>query len=250
MPALRTLAKLTWLELKIFVREPLGFIGSVAIPVVMFIVLAQVFGSRVVTAARNVPAFGQVLPAFTALFIAMGAVTSLVTIIAIYREGGILKRLRATPLSPVVILSAHVVVKLLLTAATLVALALAGRRFYPIDPAVPLWSFAAAVLFTTWSILSIGFVIASLVPTARFAQPIAALIFYPLIALSGLFFPIDALPPFVAATARVLPLTAGASLLNGIWKGDGWLAHGGDIVVLAATFILCTAISSRVFRWE
>ena len=247
---LRALVKLTWLELKIFVREPMGFIGSVAIPVIMFVVLARVFGPRVATTTRAMPAFGQVLPAFSALFVAMGAVTSLVTIISIYREGGILKRLRATPLSPVVILAAHVVVKLLLTAATLVALALAGRRVYPIDPAVPLWSFAVAVLFTTWSILSIGFVIASIVPTARFAQPIAALIFYPLIALSGLFFPLDVLPAPAAAIARVLPLTAGASLLNGIWKGDSWLVHGGDVVVLAATFVLCTALSSRVFRWE
>jgi ABC-2 type transport system permease protein len=251
MPSmLRALGKLTWLELKIFVREPLGFIGSVAVPVVLFVVLARMFGPRMVTATRPVPAFGQVLPAFSALFIAMGAVTSLVTIISIYREGGILKRLRATPLSPFVILTAHVVVKLLLTAATLLALAVAGRRIYPIDPAVPLGSFAIAVLFTTWSLLSIGFVIASIVPTARFAQPIAALIFYPLIAVSGLFFPVDALPAPVAAVARVLPLTAGASLLNGIWKGDSWLAHGGDVVVLAATFVLCTALSARVFRWE
>ena len=247
---LRALAKLTWLELKIFVREPLGFIGSVAIPVVMFVVLARMFGPRVLTATRTVPAFGQVLPAFSALFVAMGAVTSLVTIISIYREGGILKRLRATPLSPAVILSAHVIVKLLLTAVTLVALTLAGRRVYPIDPAVPLGSFAVAVLFTTWSILSIGFVIASLVPTARFAQPIAALVFYPMIAVSGLFFPLDALPAPIAALARVLPLTAGAALLNGIWKGEGWLAHGGDVVVLAATFVVCTALSSKVFRWE
>jgi ABC-2 type transport system permease protein len=247
---LRALVKLTWLELKIFVREPLGFIGSVAIPVLMFVVLARLFGPRVATATRTMPAFGQVLPAFSALFVAMGAVTSLVTIISIYREGGILKRLRATPLRPPVILAAHVVVKLLLTAATLVALTVAGRRVYPIDPAVPLASFAVAVLFTTWSILSIGFVIASIVPTARFAQPIAALIFYPLIALSGLFFPVDALPAPAAAVARVLPLTAGASLLNGIWNGEGWLAHGGDVLVLAATFVLCTALSSKVFRWE
>ena len=51
-----------------------------------------------------------------AVFIAINAVLSLVTIISIYREGGILKRLRATPLRPHTILSAHVLVKLLFTA--------------------------------------------------------------------------------------------------------------------------------------
>ena len=39
---LRGLWKLTWLELKIFVREPMGFIGSVAIPVLLFVVLSRV----------------------------------------------------------------------------------------------------------------------------------------------------------------------------------------------------------------
>jgi ABC-2 type transport system permease protein len=63
---------------------------------------------------------------------AISAVISLVTIISIYREGGILKRLRATPLRPHTILSAHVLVKLLFTALTLTLMMLAGRRFYPV----------------------------------------------------------------------------------------------------------------------
>ena len=68
---------------------------------------------------------------------------SLVAIIAIYREGGILKRLRATPLRPYTILTAHVLVKLLFTAVTLAALVLAGRRVYPAESGVPIVSFAA-----------------------------------------------------------------------------------------------------------
>ena len=71
------------------------------------------------------------LPVLASLLIALSAVLSLVTIIAIYREGGILKRLRATPLRPHTILTAHVLVKLLFTALTLIAMWLAGRRYYP-----------------------------------------------------------------------------------------------------------------------
>ncbi len=59
------------------------------------------------------------LPVLAALLIAVSSVISLVTIVSIYREGGILKRLRATPLRPQTILTAHVIVKLALTAATL-----------------------------------------------------------------------------------------------------------------------------------
>ena len=141
-------------------------------------------------------------------------------------------------------------VKLLLTAATMLLMTLAGKRYFPMDVQVPLLSFGFAVLLGTWSILSIGFVIASIVPTARFAQPIGAFILYPMIALSGLFVPLSAFPPVLQAIARMLPMTYVVSLLGGIWRGEGWVAHLGDVGALVLGFFVCTAISSRVFRWE
>src|SRR6185369_14796581 len=77
------------------------------------------------------------LPVLAAILMATSAVVSLVTIIAIYREGGILKRLRATPLHPATILTAHVLVKLLFTAVTLVLLLLVGKRYLPVDIPIP-----------------------------------------------------------------------------------------------------------------
>ena len=144
---------------------------------------------------------------------------SLVTIISIYREGGILKRLRATPLRPYTILSAHVIVKLLLTLLTLVLLVLAGQRSYPANLDVPVAGFALALLLSTLSLLSIGFLIASVVPTARFAQPIGAVILYPMIAVSGLFVPVSSLPPPLQLVAKVVPITYAVSLLKGILAG-------------------------------
>ena len=95
-----------------------------------------------------------------------------------------------------------------------------------------------------------GFLIASLVPTARFAQPIASLILYPMIGLCGLFTPIATLPPSLRVVAHLLPLTYAASLLKGIWMGDAWSAHVVDLAALSVTFVVCTALSAKVFRWE
>jgi ABC-2 type transport system permease protein len=246
---LRGLWQLTWLELKIFLREPLGAIGTVVLPLLVFVVFGRAAGPRLATPPTDgllrVP-----VPVLAAVLIAISAVLSLVTIIAVYREGGILKRLRATPLRPRTILSAHVAVKLLLTAITLLSLILAGKRLYPIGPGVPLASFLLALLISTLSILSIGFVIASIVPTARFAQPIGAAFLYPMIGLSGIFVAVDTLPPALHTVARFLPLTYAVSLLEGIWNGDAWSAHVGDLAALALVFALCTALSARVFRWE
>jgi ABC-2 type transport system permease protein len=248
---LRGLWKLTWLEIKIFLREPMGAFGSIILPVLLFVVVGRILGGRIT--ASSIAAAGFVrtgLPVFASIVIALSAVTSLVTIISIYREGGILKRLRATPVRPQTILTAHVIVKLLLSVATLALMMLAGKRYYPVDVHVPVLGFTLALLISTWSILSIGFVIASIVPTARFAQPIGTAILYPMIGVCGLFVPVQSLPPALQTVAHVTPLTYAVSLLQGIWKGEAWSAHWNDVAALVAVFVICTSLSAKVFRWE
>ena len=169
---LRGLWKLTWIEIKVFLREPLGAFGTIGFPVLVFFVLGRVVNFKV------------------------------------------------------------------------------GPPSLPVGAHVPLFSFATALIISTWSILSIGFLIASIVPTARFAQPIGAIILYPVIAVSGLFVPVESLPPLLHTMVRILPSTYAVRLLQGIWNGDGWVAHLSDLAALTVLFLLYTAISARVFRWE
>ena len=91
---------------------------------------------------------------------------------------------------------------LVFSAVTLILMVLAGRRYFPVPAAVPLVSFTVALLFCTLSLLSLGFLIASVVPTARFAQPIGTLILYPMLGLSGLIVPVASLPPLLQTEAR------------------------------------------------
>jgi ABC-2 type transport system permease protein len=248
---LRGLGKLTWVEIKIFVREPMGVFGTVLVPVLLYLVLGRIVTSRPASHAFAGNGFSTVhLPVLVALLISVSTVLSLVTIISIYREGGILKRLRATPLRPQTILTAHVIVKLILTAITLLLMLLAGKRYFSPGEHVPWFSFTVALLISTWSIMSIGFLIASIVPTARFAQPIGAIILYPLFAFSGLFVPIAMFPPALRAVAHAIPFTYAVSLLEGIWSGDAWSMHLGDVAALIVTFVIFTAISAKAFRWE
>ena len=248
-PFLRGFWKLTWVETKIFAREPMGFVGTLVMPLVVFIALGRALGAGkpVATAAVDVPFNPAIL---AAVLIAISAVQSLVAIISIYREGGILKRLRATPLSPVTIMGAQVAVKLVFTVISLALLMLAGRRLFPGVMRVNVFSFAVAVILSTFSILSLGFVLASIVPTARFAQPIGAAVLYPMLALSGLFLPVDQLPRALKALAYLLPTTHAVALLEGVWDGSGWGAHWVNVAALLVLFAAYTALSTKVFRWE
>lgn len=244
--------KLTWVETKIFVREPMGLLGTLGIPVLLFVVLGRTL--RGVPSAAG-PTASTITPSFNvailaALMIAVNAVTSLVAIISIYREGGILKRLRATPLSPLTILGAQVAVKLVFTVVSLLLLVAAGRRVFPGAMEIAYVSFGAALLVSTLSILSLGFIIASVVPTARFAQPIGAALLYPMVAVSGVFVPVARFPRWMQMVANALPTTHAVALLQGVWDGPGWSAHWIDVAALVLAFVVCSMLATRWFRWE
>jgi ABC-2 type transport system permease protein len=71
-----------------------------------------------------------------------------------------------------------------------------------------------------------------------------------MIAICGLFVPIANLPPVLRSVAQVMPLTYAVRLLHGIWVGEGWRAHLGDVGALMVLFLVFTAISAKIFRWE
>ena len=249
IPVLRGLTALTWLEMKIFMREPMGLGFTVVVPVILFVGLGRMFGAQLDTPTAT-GLFLERMPVLVAVFIAINAAQSLVAVIAIYRESGILKRLRATPLSPVTILVTQVLIKLILTAVSVALMLLAGRRYYPTGADIPALSFTFALLLSTWSILSLGFIIASLVRTARFAAPVAGMVTYGMLPFCGLFQAIEELPMGVQILAYGTPLTPAVSLLSGIWEGNPWSAHLGDVLALTTIFGVCTLVTTRVFRWE
>ena len=247
---LKGFAKLSWIEMKVFLREPMGVIASLLLPVVLFLIVARAL--RYSTGGAHIPV--SRLPfnitILTSMLIVLGAVQSLVAIMAIYREGGILKRLRATPLSPVTILGSHVLVKLAFTLATMLLMILAGRRVLPGAMPENAASFIAAVMLGTTSILSFGFVMASLVRSARFAQALGAAMTYVMLALSGVFIAVDRLPTWLQVVAYALPTTHAVTLMRAIWMGESWGSQLATVGSLGAIFAICIGFSARWFRWE
>ena len=83
---LRGLWRLTWLEIKIFLREPLGAIGTLVFPVLIFVLFGKMGGGRPSGPGQRMPSFvGADLPIFVSIMIALSAVMSLATVVAIYR---------------------------------------------------------------------------------------------------------------------------------------------------------------------
>jgi ABC-2 type transport system permease protein len=112
------------------------------------------------------------------------------------------------------------------------------------------FSVIAAFLLSSASFFSLGFVIASLVKTARSAQVFAQILYYPMLFLSGAAIPKWVLPEGVRTYGQILPLTHVVNLLLGLWTGDPWSEHFKEVAILVIMLVLCLIISFRTFRWE
>lgn len=242
--------KLTWTEIKLFLREPVAAFFTLAFPLMMLFLFGSIYGNEPTPFFGGYGSVDVSVPAYTAMIIATSGLLGLTIIVASYREQGILRRLRATPLRPQAILGAQVIVTFLMTALGMALLVIAGRLVYGLRfDGNPLDVLAAFVLSSA-TFFALGFVLAGLLPTARTAQTVAMVLFYPMVFLSGATIPREVLPESIRQFAQVLPLSHVVTLLRGLWMGDSWGKYLSETVILVTLLIVGVLLSSKTFRWE
>lgn len=247
---MRALTKYTWIEIKLFLREPIGAFFTLVFPLMMLFLFGTIYGND---PSPYFDGYGTVdvsVPAYTAMIIGTTGIMGLSITMSAYREKGILRRLRATPLRPQVILAAQVVVIFLMTAVGMLMLILAGKLVYDLRFDGNMLSVALAFILGSLSFFSLGFVLASVMPTARTAQVVGMAIFYPMLFLSGAGLPLEMLPDGVRKFSNYLPLTHVVTLLRGLWTGDAWSQHTTEVIVLVSVLVVGVLISAKAFKWE
>jgi ABC-2 type transport system permease protein len=217
---------------------------------VLLFLFGSIYGNELTPLFGGYGTVDVAVPAYTAMIIATSGLLSLVITMASYREHGILRRLKATPLRPQAILAAQVIVFFLMTALGMALLVTAGKVVYGLRFAGDPLSVLAAFVLSCMSFFALGFVLAGLLPTARTAQIVAMAFFYPMIFLSGAGLPRELLPEGIKKFAQVLPLTHVVTLLRGLWMGGAVGDHLLEVGILSALLIISIVISAKTFRWE
>jgi ABC-2 type transport system permease protein len=164
------------------------------------------------------------------------------------REKGILKRLNATPLPRWALVGSNVVVRLIIAAAQTalilgIGTAVLGVQISGNWPVIVGFVALGALTFT-----SIGYVIASFARTEEAANGMTSVIQFPLMFLSGIFFPLEAMPDWLRGVATFMPTTGDA--LRQVMVGSAPVPLGVDILVLGGWLVACLVISGRFFRWQ
>lgn len=248
---MRRLAKMTWLELKLFTREPLTVIFTMALPLILLFILGGVFGNTPDpdgVVYRGVGPMDFYVPAYISLVVASMGLIGLPVHLAGYRERGVLRRFRASSVGLRNILGSQAAVMFsiaILGSILLVAVAVAAYDLRaPVSPALVLPAFILGAL----CFASLGVMLGSILPTARAAQGVGVLLWFIMIFISGAGPPPEVLSSAMTWAARLMPLTHTIRLLQDPWLGFGW--NAGETLIVVGIAVVAALISLRFFRWE
>lgn len=247
---MRSLWKMTLMELKLYLREPIAAFFTLVFPLMMLFIFGSIYGNEPTDFFGGRGTVDMSVPAYMAMIIGTVGLLSIAINVSTSRERGILRRYRATPLRPHIILVATVLVNFVMTLLGTILLIIAAKVVYNLRFEGNALFVLASFVLASLSFFSLGFVIAGLAPTARVAQVVGMVIFYPMLFLSGAGIPLEIMPEGVRSVSRFLPLTHVVTLLQGLWFGEPWSDHLTQVAVLAGVLVVGGIVAAWTFRWE
>ncbi len=191
------------------------------------------------------------LPGLVGMSIMSTCLFAIGFVLIMYREKGNLKRLEVTPLPKWVYIVGMIIQRtvIIFTQAVLllaIAVVVFGAHVYG-----SLWQGFVFMLLGMSTFISLGFLIAARISKTETGAGVTNVIFFPMMFLSGTFFPVNNLPDFLKPLLYALPLKY---LVEGLRKilvqGASITSLGLEIAVLAGCTVVFFAISVKMFRWQ
>lgn len=170
--------------------------------------------------------------------------------LADYRDKKILKHFFVTPISPLMLLLIQVVLSILLSTVSSIAIVLVAVFAFGYYMEGSIFFFCSAYFLVMISMLSLGMVIASICRSVKIANIVCSVVYFPMLFLSGATIPYEIFPEPLQNVSNVLPLTQGIKLLKGFSLGipiDGLMS---SILIMIAVAVIGVTISVVTFRWE
>lgn len=245
---MRLLAKMSWLEQKLFVREPLTVLFALALPLVVLFVMGGVFGNQSTPEVyRGVGAMDYYVPAYMALVAASVGLISLPTHIASDRERGVLKRYRASGVPAGVVVGAQILVTLSIAAISAIVLTAVAMPTHDVASPDSILRVIGGFVVVALAFAAVGVLLGAVLPSARAAQALGVLLWFVLLILGGAGPPPEVLTGAMGTIGEFSLLRQAIEVMQ-----DGWLGldPGGSWLVVSAVTALAGVLAVRLFRWE
>ena len=180
--------------------------------------------------------------------ITMFAMSGLPQQFATYREKGVLRRMRTTPVKPVVMLGAQLLMCTIMSVVTMLVVLAVGRLVFDVSLPRQLPAYLVGYLLSALAMFAIGLLLASLAPSGKSAGAIGTVLLFPIMFFAGLWVPRDTMSEVLRMISDFTPLGAGVQSLQDATAGH-WpqLLH---VAVMLGWAIVAGGLAARYFRWE
>ena len=243
----RALPTLIRVELLLFLRNPAAAFFTLVFPLIILFVFGSVFGNSA-GPGRPSGMMDLSVPGYLGMIIGSTGLMGIPGWIAGYREQGVFRRLRLTPVGPARLLVAQGVVGLLSALTGGILLFVAGKLVFHLQTPQSVFGVITGFLLGCGAMFSLGAMVASVTRTARAAQAIGMALYFPMLFLSGAAFPRVLMPPGVRRVSEALPLTHVIELVQRLWIQGVW--RPASALVLLGLLVVAAIVALRSFRWE
>jgi len=247
---MRGLFPLTISQATLYLREPMATFFTILFAPLLLVLFGLIYGNEPNAMFGGRGSMDVTVPAYIGLVIVTIGLIGLPIQTATNRELGVLRRYRATPLRPLTYLVADVVTYYLMCVVGVAILIVVSALAFGVRLEGNVLDVLAGFTLSALSFFALGYVLASVAPSARVAQTVGMVLAYPMMFLSGASLPLEALPAGLRQVADFVPLTYVVKRMRGLWVGDPWSSLAPEVAVLGVLLVIATAISVRVFRWE
>lgn len=237
-------------ELKLSLRGMDMFIFAICIPVVVVVILGIIYGNKPAFEGAEYTFLQQSFGAVSTIAIGAGGLMGLPLVVSDYRNRKILKRLKVTPVRPIIILLVEVTIYSIYALVSLALNYLVAFCFFDFRMVGSFIEYFLSFLLVMLSMFSIGMMVGGIAPNIKIASTIASILYFPMLIFSGATLPYEIMPAVLQKVANILPLTQGIKLLKGTSLDLPLDNIFFPIILMVIIIVVCTGISLKFFKWE
>ncbi|MCX4751534.1 ABC transporter permease [Kitasatospora sp. NBC_01287] len=243
------LGQLALSELKMFIRGKAGPVFAIGLPLGLLIIFGNIpFYNEHRESLDGHTLLDVYVPILTAFVLATLSFNVVPAVLVGYREKGVLRRLRTTPVGPARMLAAQLLVNLATAALSVTAVLLVGRFAFGVPLPRQVGGYVVSIVLAALALMAIGLFIAAVSPSSQVADAVGTTLFYVMMFFAGLFLPIAVMPSLLRHVSRAAPLGAAVQALTDATQGH-W-PHPLQLITLAGYVVVFGAGAVKFFRWE
>ena len=242
-------SRLAAIETRLFLREKAATIGVFGLPVALVIGFGLIpgFGNPQKSLSGQIGT-EYVASVSVAIVLATLGLNGVPMVIGQYRQRGILRRLGVTPVRPLTLLLADMMVWMAAAIGSVALVIAVARLAYHVPAPREAGWFALSLLLGIAALFSLGMLVAAVAPSARASAGLGWLLFFPNMFFAGVYFPAEEMSSAMRQIGNFTPLGAALHAVRDSWMG--LTPRPEYLGIMAAYAVIAGALAARFFRWD